>query len=82
MTFEPPHDKTKLHVRPAKKMVAKDPRFLHADNEDSDQAGRMRRLLWVVAGRTATLLVLSCRGSFQEQTVKDHRILIITPSES
>ena len=37
--------------------VAKDPSFLHADNEDSDQIGR------IFAGRTFILLVLSCRGS-------------------
>ena len=43
--------------------VAKDPSFLHADSEDSDQTGRMPRLIWVFAGRTVTLLVLSCRGS-------------------
>ena len=35
--------------------VAKDPRLLHVDSEDSDQT--------VFAGRTAILLVLSCRGS-------------------
>ena len=43
--------------------VAKDPRFLHADSEDSDQTGRMPRLIWVFAGRISTLLVLSYRGS-------------------
>ena len=32
--------------------VAKDPMFLHADNEDSDQTGRVPRLIWVFAGRT------------------------------
>ena len=32
--------------------VAKDPNFLHADSEDSDQTGRMPRLIWVFAGRT------------------------------
>ena len=32
--------------------VAKDPSFLHADSEDSDQTGRMPRLIWVFAGRT------------------------------
>ena len=47
--------------------VAKDPRFLHADSEDSDQTGRMPRLIWVFAERTATLLVLSCRGSYYLQ---------------
>ena len=44
--------------------VAKDPGFLHADSEDSDQTGRMLRLILVFAGRTLTLLVLSCRGSY------------------
>ena len=43
--------------------VAKDPSFLHADSEDSDQTGRMPRLIWVFAGRTLTLLVLSRGGS-------------------
>ena len=43
--------------------VAKDPNFLHADSEDSDQTGRMPRLIWVFAGRTVTLLVLSWGGS-------------------
>ena len=32
--------------------VAKDPSFLHADNEDSDQTRRMPRLIWVFAERT------------------------------
>ena len=31
---------------------AKDPRFLHVDSKDSDQTGRMPRLIWVFAGRT------------------------------
>ena len=30
--------------------VAKDPSFLHADSEDSDQTGRMPRQIWVFAG--------------------------------
>ena len=40
--------------------VAKDTRFLHADSEDSDQTGQIPRLIWVFAGRTLILLVLSC----------------------
>ena len=32
--------------------VAKDPGFLNADSEDSDQTGRMPRLIWVFSGRT------------------------------
>ena len=35
-----------------------------AHSEDSDQSGRMPRLIWVFAGRTVILLVLSCRDSF------------------
>ena len=34
-----------------------------AHSEDFDQTGRMPRLIWVFAGRTATLLVLSWGGS-------------------
>ena len=75
-TCEPQHDKTnEMAVHPVKTQispvwsesslcthwVAKDPRFLHADSEDSDQTGRMPRLSWVSAGRTLILLVLSCR---------------------
>ena len=43
--------------------VAKDPMLLHADIEDSDQTGRMPRLIWVFAGHTVILLVLLCAGS-------------------
>ena len=46
------------------KWVAKGPRFLHADSEDSDQTGQMPRLSWVFAGHTVILLVLSWGGSF------------------
>ena len=60
--------------------VAKGPVFLHADSEDSDQTGRMPRLIWVFAGRTATLFVLSWGGSFilfitsaSADVYKDHR---------
>ena len=47
LIIEPRHDKTnKMSVHPAKirsawARGAKDPRFLHADSEDSDQTGRM-----------------------------------------
>ena len=44
--------------------VAEDPMFLHADSEDSDQTGRMSRLIWVFAGCKVTLLILSWGGSF------------------
>ena len=43
--------------------VAKDPRFLHADSEDTDHIRRMLSLICVFAGHTLILLVLSCRGS-------------------
>ena len=32
-----------------RRWVAEHPRFLHADSEDSDQSGGMRRLIWVFA---------------------------------
>ena len=58
--YGPRLDKTnKMSVRPVwsesflyAHRVAKDPRFLHADSEDSDQTGRIPRLIWVFAGRT------------------------------
>ena len=37
--------------------------FLYADSEDSDQTGRMPRLICVFAGRKVILLVLPCGGS-------------------
>ena len=46
--------------------VAKNPSFLHADSEDSDQTGQMPRLIWVFAGYTVILLVLSWGGSYIE----------------
>ena len=50
--------------------VAKGPSFLYADSEDSDQTGQMPRLIWVFAGRTIILLVLSCRGSKIKPEIK------------
>ena len=32
--------------------ISKDAKFLHVDNEDSDQAAWMRRLIWVFFGPT------------------------------
>ena len=49
--------------------VAKDPSFLHADSEDSEQTGRMPRLIWVFAGCTTTLLVLSWGSSYVVSTL-------------
>ena len=54
--IEPPRDKTNnVAVRPVwsesslcTQWVAKDPSFLHADSEDSDQTGRMLNLCWPV----------------------------------
>ena len=42
---------------------AEDLMFLHADSEDSDQTGRMPRLICVFAGRNGHFVVLSCGGS-------------------
>ena len=46
--------------------VAKDPSILRADSEDSDQTGRMPRLIRVFTGRTVILLILSWGSSFHE----------------
>ena len=70
MSVRPAKTQISLCIRPVwsesslcAQWVAKDPSFLHADSEDSDETGRMPRLIWVFAGSTAMLLVLSCRGS-------------------
>ena len=36
--------------------VAKDPMLLRANSEDSDQTGRMPRLIWIFAGRTDNIV--------------------------
>ena len=100
---EPPHDKTnKVTVHPAKtqislgirpesspcaQWVAKDPSFFHADREDSDQTGRIPRLICVFTGRTATLLVLSRGGSillavrlYNQQVLTNHKAILTSLS--
>ena len=59
MTVRPAKTQISLGIRPVwsesslcAQWVAKDPSFLHADSEDSDQTGRMSRLIWFFAGRT------------------------------
>ena len=70
MSVRPAKTQISLGIRPVwsesslcAQRIAKGPRFLHADSESSDQTGRTPRLIWAFAGRTLTLLVLSCRGS-------------------
>ena len=70
VTVRPAKTQISLGIRPVwsesslcAQWVAKGPSFLHADSEDSDQTGRMPRLIWVFDGRTLTLLVLSRGGS-------------------
>ena len=70
MSVRPAKTQISLGIRPVwsqsslcAQWEAKDPSFLHADSEDSDQTGRMPRLIWVFAGRTVTWFVLSWRGS-------------------
>ena len=71
MTMRPAKTQISLGITPVwsesslcTQWVAKDPNFLHADSKDSDQTGRMPRLIWVFAERTVTLLVLSRSGSY------------------
>ena len=59
MTVRPAKIQISLGIRPVwsesplcAQWVAEVPKFLHADNEVSDQTGRMPRLIWVFAGRT------------------------------
>ena len=66
--YEPWHDKSNKCIHPVwsepslcAHWVAKDPSFLHADSKDSDQTGRMPRLIWVFAGRTCHFLCFVMR---------------------
>ena len=69
--IEPPRDKTNnVAMRPVwsesslsawRKLRPVATNWAHS--EDTDQTGRLPRLIWVFAGRTATLLVLSRGGS-------------------
>ena len=59
MTVCPVKTQISLGIRPVwsesslcAQWVAKNTRFLHADSEDSDQTGRMPRMIGVFAGRT------------------------------
>ena len=98
ITFEPPRGKTnKMTVRPAKtqpslirvfscaQWVAKDPSFLHADSEDSDQTGLvlvftgrtrhfvgfvMRRLIWCC--KHVSYMSFWRRASWQNLIVRKH----------
>ena len=57
MSVRPAKTQISLGIRPVwpesllcAQWVAKDPSVLHADSEDSDQTGRMPRLIWVFNG--------------------------------
>ena len=70
MAVRPVKTQISLGIRPVwseaslcAQWVVKDASCRHANSKDSDQTGWMPRLIWVFAGRTAILLVLSCRGS-------------------
>ena len=86
MTVRPAKTKISLGICPVwsestlcAQWVAKDPSFLRADSEDSDQTGRLPRLIWVFAGRTVILLVLSWGGSyFFDQLLTSVRNDIVT----
>ena len=62
-TDQPGHPPSLIRVFVCAQWVSKDPSFLHTDSEDSDQTGRIPRLVWVFAGRTVILFVLSWGGS-------------------
>ena len=71
MTLRPAKTQISLGVRPVwwesslcAQWVAKEPSFLHADGQWTDQPGWMPRLIRVFAGCTVILLVLSWGGSF------------------
>ena len=88
-TCESRHDKTnKMAVRPAKTQISLDIRQVWSESslsawrnlvslahsEDSYHTGRMPRLIWVFAGHTLILLVLSCHSTCAN-TIEFHILL-------
>ena len=51
-SVQPGHPPSQIRVFTGTQWVAEDPMFLHVDDKDSDQTGRMPRLIWVFAGHT------------------------------
>ena len=82
--IEPPHDKTNkmacapsdppslIRVFAVRMKKAGIFTYPWAHSEDSDQTGRMPRLIWVFAGRTVILFVLSWGGSYEPRHEKTH----------
>ena len=60
---QPGHTPSLIRVFAVCLMGTNDRSFLHVHSKDSDLTGWMPRLIWVFAGRTLILLVLSCRSS-------------------
>ena len=68
MTVRPA--KTDQPRHPPSQWVAQDQSFLHADSEDSDQTGRMTRLIRVFAGRTCRFVGFVMRRLIYAQPLK------------
>ena len=71
VNVRPPKTQISLGIRPVWSesslcvyWVARDPSFLHANSENSDQTVRMPRLIWVLAGCTLILLVFHIAAHF------------------
>ena len=60
--------------------VAKGSVLLQAGSEDSDQTGRMHRLIWVFAGRTVKIHGNRNQG-YMEGTYRQHIFMIFIPDE-
>ena len=63
-SYQPGHPPSLIRVFPVRMKKAWVLSYPLIASNNSDQTGRMPRLIWVFAGRTVTLLVLSRGGSF------------------
>ena len=81
LIFGPPHDcpPSEESDQPGHPLcvqwVAKDPSFLYSDSEDSDQTGRMPRMIWVLAGRTCHFV-----GFVMKRLIYREKRVLITAS--
>ena len=74
------HSRSLIRIFTVRIRIDKGAKFLHADNEDSEQAARMRRLIWVFVGRTwqkVHFLILRIKLTFLlEKYIRKTRLFI------
>jgi hypothetical protein len=61
---QPVHPRSLIRIHAVRLQTLKQVEKLIANSMDPGQTARMRRLVWILAGRKPIMLVLSWRGSY------------------